>query len=172
MCRIACVCQVVYIYVVSSGFCVASLKPTLSVLGYCRFFSLPFEKRASGRKHMWPPPHLSKRLQVREGFRSVGPSFVRSFVRSSSSSPSSSSSSSSSLLLLLLLLLLFSWQELPEQVVLFLEKLLERETLSHNTLRQLDKCYNFAGSNAEVCLFLLGLIARLIYLVMAYNYLF
>ena len=60
----------------------ASLKPTLSVLGYCRFFSLPFEKRASGRKHMWPPPHLSKRLQVREGFRSVGPSFVRSFVRS------------------------------------------------------------------------------------------
>ena len=42
-------------------------------------------------------------------------------------------------------------QELPEQVVLFLEKLLERDTISHTTLRQLDKCYNFSRGNAEVC---------------------
>ena len=45
----------------------------------------------------------------------------------------------------------FSHQELPEQVVLFLEKLLERDTISHTTLRQLDKCYNFSRGNAEVC---------------------
>lgn len=40
--------------------------------------------------------------------------------------------------------------EVPEQVVLFLEKLLERETLSHTTLRQLDRCYVFSSRNAEV----------------------
>jgi len=40
--------------------------------------------------------------------------------------------------------------ELPEQVVIFLEKLLERGTLSHTTLRQLNKCYIFSSGNAEV----------------------
>ena len=45
----------------------------------------------------------------------------------------------------------FLKQELPEQVVIFLEKLLERGTLSHTTLRQLNKCYIFSSGNAEVC---------------------
>ncbi|KAL9973834.1 hypothetical protein ACROYT_G020340 [Oculina patagonica] len=40
--------------------------------------------------------------------------------------------------------------EVAEQVVLLLEKLLERETISHNTLRQLDKCYNLSNGNAEI----------------------
>ena len=31
-----------------------------------------------------------------------------------------------------------------------MEKLLEKDSLSHKTLRQLDKCYGFAGCNAEV----------------------
>lgn len=33
---------------------------------------------------------------------------------------------------------------------MLLEKLLERETISHNTLRQLDKCYSLSNGNAEV----------------------
>ena len=33
---------------------------------------------------------------------------------------------------------------------MLLEKLLEREAISHNTLRQLDKCYNLSNGNAEV----------------------
>lgn len=40
--------------------------------------------------------------------------------------------------------------EVAEQVVLLLEKLLEREAISHNTLRQLDKCYNLSNGNAEI----------------------
>ena len=44
-----------------------------------------------------------------------------------------------------------SWQQVfPEQVVLLLEKLLERETITHSTLRQLDKCYSLSSGNAEV----------------------
>jgi len=34
-----------------------------------------------------------------------------------------------------------------------LEKLLERETISHSTLRQLEKGYNLSNGNAEVGIF-------------------
>jgi len=40
--------------------------------------------------------------------------------------------------------------DVAEQVVLLLEKLLERETISHSTLRQLEKCYNLSNGNAEI----------------------
>lgn len=37
------------------------------------------------------------------------------------------------------------------QLVVLLERLLERDALATATLTQLDHCYNFASKNAEVC---------------------
>lgn len=37
------------------------------------------------------------------------------------------------------------------QIVVLLERLLERDTFATATLTQLDNCYRFAEKNAEVC---------------------
>ncbi|XP_032238993.2 uncharacterized protein LOC5513554 isoform X2 [Nematostella vectensis] len=40
--------------------------------------------------------------------------------------------------------------EHSEQIVLMLEKLVERDALMHTTLRQLNRCYNFSTRNCEI----------------------
>ena len=49
---------------------------------------------------------------------------------------------------------LFFFQNDQIQLVVLLERLLERVTLATATLTQLDNCYSFSSKNAEVCVIL------------------